>query len=201
MKNFVKKINFNDCIFYFLAISLFLVFLMPFMKYTTLNLVPVLSGGKITHYFNDTFSANIYLFLDRYYIFFYTLCIASVAILLNKQSLSKLIQVFLSFGNLVRYSIFMFFMFGIVSSVFAISPSIAFKGVSITFLQFICVLFIAGYVRDNFKSIQYSYVTILLSLIFFGGALFLQLSLANYLSMELWLQVTSKKFYCSYITV
>ncbi|MBK2106357.1 O-antigen ligase family protein [Francisella philomiragia] len=180
MKNFVKKINFDDCIFYFLAISLFWVFLMPFMKYTPLNLVPVSSGGKITHYFNDTFSANVYIFVDRYYIFFYTLCIASVAILVNKQSLSKLLQVFWGFSNLVRYSIFMFFMFGIVSSVFAISPSIAFKGVSVTFLQFFCVLFIAGYVRDNFKSVQYFYVIILLSLIFFGGALFLQLSLANY---------------------
>ncbi|QEO58169.1 O-antigen ligase family protein [Francisella marina] len=153
---------------------------MPFMKYIPLNLVPVSSGGKITGYFNDTFTANLHLFFNRYYIFFYTLCTASIAILLNKQTFYKLIQTFMSFSSIVRYAICMFFVLGVISSAFAISPSIAFKGVSVTFLQFICILFIASYIKDNLKSVQYFYVIILLSLIFFGGALFLQLSLANY---------------------
>lgn len=180
MKNFIRKINFDDCIFYFLTISIFCVFLMPFMKYIPLNLVPVSSGGKITSYFNDTFTANLHLFFNRYYIFFYTLCTASAAILLNKQTFYKLMQTFMSFSSIVRYAICMFFVLGVISSAFAISPSIAFKGVSVTFLQFICILFIASYIKDNLKSVQYFYVIILLSLIFFGGALFLQLSLANY---------------------
>ncbi|MDE4957415.1 O-antigen ligase domain-containing protein, partial [Francisella tularensis subsp. holarctica] len=69
---------------------------------------------------------------------------------------------------------------GVLSSVFAISPSRAFNGVSVTFLQFFWILFIAVYIRDNSKAVRFFYTIILLSRIFFGGSLFLQLSLANY---------------------
>lgn len=81
---------------------------------------------------------------------------------------------------MIQYAIAIFFIFGIISSAFAISPSIAFKGVTVTFLQFFCVLFIATHIRDNTKNIQVFFTIILLLLIFFGGSLFLQLSLANY---------------------
>ncbi|QIW11083.1 O-antigen ligase family protein [Francisella sp. LA112445] len=151
---------------------------MPFMHFTTLNIMPI--AGEKGKYFNDLRSVNLYLFIDRYYIFYYSLCAASVAILLNKQLLSKIIELFKSFSKIVRYAIVIFFVFGIISSAFAISPSIAFKGVGVTFLQFFCVLFVATYVQDNVKSIQAFFIIILLSLIFFGGSLFLQLSLANY---------------------
>ncbi|WP_420842888.1 O-antigen ligase family protein [Francisella halioticida] len=178
MKQIYNKIKYSDCVFYFLAISIFFVFLMPFMHYTSLNILPI--SGEKGKYFNDLRSVNIYLFIDRYYIFYYSLCIVSAAVLLNKQLLSKVIELFKSFSRLTQYAITVFFIFGIISSAFAISPSIAFKGVAVTFLQFFCVLFIATYVRDNAKSIQFFFMIILLSLIFFGGALFLQLSLANY---------------------
>ncbi|AIT09280.1 type IV pili glycosylation protein [Candidatus Francisella endociliophora] len=179
MKHIIKNITYADCIFYFLALSIFFVFLMPFMHYTSLNLVDVSSGGQ-AKYLNDTMSANIYLFKDRYYIFYYTLCIASVAILSDKRLVANIIDLYKSFSKLVQAAIVAFFIFGIVSSAFAISPSIAFKGVSVTFLQLFCVLFIASYIRENQKSIRFFYIVILLSLIFFGGSLFLQLSLANY---------------------
>ena len=178
MKQFLQKITYSDCIFYFLSGAIFVVFLMPFMHFTTLNIMPI--AGQKGKYFNDLRSVNIYLFIDRYYIFYYSLCIASAAILLNKQLLSKVTELFKSFSKLIRYAIVVFFIFGVISSAFAISPSIAFKGVAITFLQFFCILFIAIYVRDNSKGIQVFFTIILLSLIFFGGALFLQLSLANY---------------------
>ncbi|MED7818675.1 MULTISPECIES: O-antigen ligase family protein [unclassified Francisella] len=178
MKQLFKKITYSDCIFYFLTASIFFVFLMPFMHYTSLNIMPISrEKGK---YFNDIRSVNLYLFIDRYYIFYYSLCIASIAILLNKQLLSKIVELFKSFSKIAQYAIVIFFVFGIISSAFAISPSIAFKGVAVTFLQFFCVLFIATYVSNNIKSIQVFFTIILLSLIFFGGALFLQLSLANY---------------------
>ncbi|MED7788755.1 O-antigen ligase family protein [Francisella sp. 19X1-34] len=178
MKQIMQKITYSDCVFYFLALAIFFVFLMPFMHYTTLNIMPI--SGEKGKYFNDLLSVNIYLFIDRYYIFYYSLCVASVAILVNKLLLSKVIELFKSFSKIIKYAIVIFFILGIISSAFAISPSIAFKGVSVTFLQFFCVLFIAVYVKDNFKSVQVFFAIILLSLIFFGGALFLQLSLANY---------------------
>ncbi|WP_224732621.1 O-antigen ligase family protein [Francisella sp. SYW-9] len=178
MKQFLQKITYSNCVFYFLTLAIFVVFLMPFMHFTTLNIIPVTDvKGK---YFNDLRSMNIYLFIDRYYIFYYSLCIASAAILLNKQLLSKVIELFKSFSKIVRYAIVIFFSLGIISSAFAISPSIAFKGVAVTFLQFFCVLFIATYIKGNNKGVQIFFTIILLSLIFFGGALFLQLSLANY---------------------
>lgn len=177
--NYLKKISYADYIFYFLTLAIFFVFLMPFMHYTVLNLVKVTSGSTVS-YFNDTLAANIYLFIDRYYIFYTALGIASVAIFLHKNIFSEVIELFSSFNLLTRYAIALFFIFGVISSAFAISPSIAFKGVSVTFLQFFCILFIAVYIRDNSKAVRFFYTIILLSLIFFGGSLFLQLSLANY---------------------
>lgn len=179
MKNIFQRISYADIIFYFLTISLFVVFLMPFMPYSSLNLVDISSGGQ-TKYLNDTMSANIYLFKYRYYIFYYTLCVASVAILSDKRLIAGIVDLYRSFSKIIQIAIIVFFALGIVSSAFAISPSIAFKGVSVTFLQFFCVMFIANYIRDNFSAIRFFYTIILLSIIFFGGALFLQLSLANY---------------------
>ena len=152
---------------------------MPFMHYTVLNLVKISSGGAVS-YFNDILTANIYLFIYRYYIFYTVLCVASVTIFIHKKIFSEVIELFSSFSRVLRYAIALFFIFGIISSAFAISPSIAFKGVSVTFLQFFCVLFIAVYIRDNSKAVRFFYTIILLSLIFFGGSLFLQLSLSNY---------------------
>ncbi|APD50003.1 O-antigen ligase family protein [Francisella hispaniensis] len=177
--NYLKKISYADCIFYFLTLAIFFVFLMPFMHYTVLNLVKVTSGSTVS-YFNDTLAANIYLFIDRYYIFYTVLGVASVAIFLNKRIFSEVIELFSSFNLSIRYAIALFFIFGVISSVFAISPSIAFKGVSVTFLQFFCILFIAVYIKDNSRAVRFFYIIILLSLIFFGGSLFLQLSLAHY---------------------
>ena len=151
---------------------------MPFMHYTVLNLVKISSGGTV--YFNDILTANIYLFIYRYYIFYIALCVASVTIFIHKKIFSEVIELFGSFSRVLRYAIALFFIFGITSSAFAISPSIALKGVSVTFLQFFCVYFIAVYIRDNSKAVRFFYTIILLSLIFFGGSLFLQLSLANY---------------------
>ena len=91
-----------------------------------------------------------------------------------------MIELFGSFSRVLRYAIALFFIFGIISSAFAISASIALKGVSVTFLQFFCVLFIAVYIRDNSKAVRFFYTIILLSLIFFGGSLFLQLSIATF---------------------
>lgn len=179
MRYHLKKISYADGVFYFLALSIFFVFLMPFMHYVPLNLIDISSGGK-AKYFNDIITANIYLFIDRYYIFYYSLCIASIAIFLNKKLLAQIVEFFYSFNKLTQYAIFAFFILGFISSAFAISPSIAFKGVSITLLQFFCILFIATYISDDYKKIRIFYIIILLSLIFFGGSLFLQLSLSNY---------------------
>ncbi|TDT69943.1 O-antigen ligase [Allofrancisella inopinata] len=179
MLNFLKKITYQDIIFYFLCISLFIVFLMPFMPYSTLNLIKTSSGGK-TIYLNDILSENLYLFKVRYLIFYYTLCICSIAIIFNTKLLAKLINYFKSFSKLVQISIGLFFIFGLISSSFAISPSIAFKGVSVTFLQFICVTFVAHYTSQNTTAIKNFYTIVLLSLIFFGGSLFLHLFLSNF---------------------
>ncbi|WP_245313656.1 O-antigen ligase family protein [Allofrancisella frigidaquae] len=179
MLNFLKKITYQDIIFYFLCISLFIVFLMPFMPYSTLNLIKTSSGGK-TVFLNDILSENLYLFKVRYLIFYYTLCICSIAIIFNTKLLARLINYFKGFSKLVQTSICLFFIFGLISSSFAISPSIAFKGVSVTFLQFICVLFVAYYVSQNTTVVKRFYMIILLSLIFFGGSLFLHLLLSNF---------------------
>ncbi|MBK2027959.1 O-antigen ligase family protein [Allofrancisella guangzhouensis] len=152
---------------------------MPFMPYSTLNLIKTSSGGK-TIYLNDILSENLYLFKVRYLIFYYTLCICSIAIIFNKKLLAKLINYFKSFSKLVQTSIGLFFIFGLISSSFAISPSIAFKGISVTFLQFICVMFVAHYASQNFAAIKKIYTIVLLSLIFFGGSLFLHLLLSNF---------------------
>ncbi len=160
--NYLKKISYADYIFYFLTLAIFFVFLMPFMHYTVLNLVKVTSGSTVS-YFNDTLAANIYLFIDRYYIFYTVLGVASMAIFLNKRIFSEVIELFSSFNLSIRYAIALFFIFGVISSVFAISPSIAFKGVSVTFLQFFCILFIAVYIRDNSKAVRiflYNYFVI-----------------------------------------
>ena len=165
MKNILQRVSYADVIFYFLTISLFVVFLMPFMPYSSLNLVDVSSGGQ-TKYLNDTMSANIYLFKYRYYIFYYTLCVASVAILSDKRLIAGIVDLYRSFSKILQVAIVVFFVFGIISSAFAISPSIAFKGVSVTFLQFFCIMFIANYVRDNFSAVRLFYTIILLSIIF-----------------------------------
>ena len=102
-------------------------------------------------------------------IFYTVLCVASVTIFIHKKIFSEVIELFSSFSRVLRYAIALFFIFGIISSAFAISPSIGFKGVSVTFLQF-CVLFIAVYIRDNSKAVRFFYTIILLSLIFFGGS-------------------------------
>lgn len=104
------------------------------MHYTVLNLVKVSSGGTV--YFNDILTANIYLFIYRYYIFYTALCVTSVTIFIHKKIFSEVIELFGSFSRVLRYVIALFFIFGITSSAIAISPSIALKGVSVTFLQF-----------------------------------------------------------------
>ena len=58
MKQFLQEITYSDCVFYFLAIAIFIVLLMPFMHYTPLN---IMSTGEKGKYFNDIRSANIYL--------------------------------------------------------------------------------------------------------------------------------------------
>ena len=179
MKDFFKKISYQDLLFAFLSISLFMVFLMPFTHYTSLNLINISSGGT-TQYKNDLLTANLPLFKNRYYIFYYVLCISSVAILLNLKLLKDLIAYFCSFSKVTQVAVSLFFVFGIISSCFAISPSIAFKGVSVTFLQFINVMFIAWYIQHKEIAIRNFYIVVMLSLIFFGGALVLQLLLSNF---------------------
>ncbi|MGQ4003697.1 O-antigen ligase family protein [Francisellaceae bacterium CB52] len=178
MKDLIKKISYQDLLFAFLSISLFMVFLMPFTHYTSLNLIDISSGGK-TQYSNDLLTANISLFKDRYYIFYYTLCMSSIAIVLNFKLLKNLIGYFFSFSKTTQIAVCLFFVFGIISSVFAISPSIAFKGVSVTFLQFINVMFVAWYVQHKEDAVKNFYMVVMLSLVFFGGALALQLMLSN----------------------
>lgn len=67
MKQLLQKITYSDCVFYFLAAAIFIVFLMPFMHYTPLNIMPI--SGEKGKYFNDLRSVNLYIFIDRYYIF------------------------------------------------------------------------------------------------------------------------------------
>ena len=179
MKDLPKKISYQDLLFTFLSISLFIVFLMPFTHYTPLNLIHISSGGT-TQYKNDLLTANLPLFKNRYYIFYYVLCISSVAILLNLKLLKDLIVYFFNFSKVIQVAVSLFFVFGIISSSFAISPSIAFKGVSVTFLQFINVMFIAWYIQHKEVAIKNFYIVVMLSLIFFGGALILQLLLSNF---------------------
>ena len=179
MKDFLKKISYQDLLFVFLSVSLFTVFLMPFTHYTSLNLINISSGG-VTQYKNDLLVANLPLFKNRYYIFYYVLCISSIAILLNFKLLKDLITYFFSFSKVIQVAVCLFFVFGIISSSFARSPSIAFKGVSVTFLQFINVMFIAWYIQHKEVAIRNFYIVIMLSLVFFGGALVLQLILSNF---------------------
>ena len=179
MRNYISKITYHDLIFAFLGILLFIVFLMPFTHYISLNLIDISSGGKKI-YKNDLLTANLSLFKYRYYIFFYTLCISSIAIIINTKLSRDLLRYFFSFSKVIQVAICLFFVFGTISSCFAISPSIAFKGVSITFLQFINVLFIAWYIQHRQVAIKNFYIVIMLSLIFFGGSLALQISLSNF---------------------
>ena len=178
MKDFLKKISYQDLLFAFLSISLFIVFLMPFTHYTSLNLIDISSGGA-KQYKNDLLTANFPLFKNRYYIFYYTLCVSSVAILLNFKLRKSLINYFFGFNKTTQIAVCLFFIFGIISSCFAISPSIAFKGVSVTFLQFINVMFVAWYVQHKKDAVRNFYIVVMLSLVFFGGALVLQLLLSN----------------------
>ena len=84
MRDNITKITYQDLIFTFLSVSLFIVFLMSFTHYTSLNLIDISSGGKKL-FKNDLLTANISLFKYRYDIFFYTLCASSIAILLNAK--------------------------------------------------------------------------------------------------------------------
>ena len=118
---------------------------MSFTHYTSLNLIDISSGGKKL-FKNDLLTANISLFKYRYDIFFYTLCASSIAILLDAKLSQDLLGYFFNFSKNVKIAVCLFFVFSILSSGFTISPSIAFKGVSVTFLQFINVLFIAWYI-------------------------------------------------------
>ncbi|WP_234393440.1 O-antigen ligase family protein [Francisella adeliensis] len=179
MTTLTKKISLRDIIFAFLCISLFIVFLMPFEPFISLNLVDISSGsGK--KFLNDLTSANIGLFIHRYYIFYYSLCISSLAILLNKKILFDVIDYFKGFSRVVKSGILLFFTFGVISSCFAFSPSIAIKGVGLTFLQFINVLFVARYIQEKQYGVEIFYKIVMLSLIFFGGTLALRLWLSNY---------------------
>jgi O-antigen ligase len=94
--------------------------------------------------------------------------------------LKNLIIYFRSFSKVIQIAVTLFFVFGVVSSCFAISPSIAFKGVGVTFLQFINVMFIAWYIQHKEVAIRNFYIVVMLSLVFFGGALVLQLLLSNF---------------------
>lgn len=179
MKNLLSKITYQDFIFYVLTVSLFYVFLMPFTTYVSLHLIPDPSGS-VNHYMNDTRTTNINLFKDRNYIFYYVMCVASIMILLHRDTVYSIVNMFNDFSKTIRVSIVIFFALGFLSAVFAISPSIAFKGVSITLMQFLCVLFVANYIRNRQFSIEVFYRVILLSIILFVGMLFLQLSLSNF---------------------
>lgn len=179
MKEFFKNLSYPDFLFAFLSISLFITFLMPFEHYFSLNLVDI-SSSSTAKFKNDLLAVNMPLFKGRYHIFYYTLCISSLAILLNSKLVQSLLTYFFSFSRVIQITIYLFFIFGIVSSCFAVSPSIAFKGVSVTFLQFISVLFIAWYVQYKDTAVRDFYVVVMLSLIFFGGALALQLLLSNF---------------------
>ncbi|MDE5016739.1 O-antigen ligase domain-containing protein, partial [Francisella tularensis subsp. holarctica] len=76
---------------------------------------------------------------------------------------SELIELISSFNLSIRYAIALLYIFGVISSVYAISPSIAFKGVSVTFLELFCILFIDVYFRDNSKGVRFFFTFILLS--------------------------------------
>ena len=133
MRNLLSKITYQDFIFYVLTASLFYVFLMPFTTYISLNILPDPSGA-VNHYMNDTKTANMNLFKDRYYIFYYVMCVTSIMILAHRDTVYSIVNKFNNFSKTIRVSIVMFFALGFLSAVFAISPSIAFKGVSITLM-------------------------------------------------------------------
>ena len=80
MRNYLKKYLTLVVFSIFLTLAIFFVFLIPFMHYTLLNLVKISSGGTVS-YFNDILTANIYLFIYRYYIFYTVLCVASITII------------------------------------------------------------------------------------------------------------------------
>lgn len=175
----IKKIQFDDIIFYFLSILLFIVFLMPYKEYIPINIVLNHASGG-TKYLNDIISANINLFFERYTLLFYGTSFSLFLIFINKKILQEITLRFLSLNKTNVISIILFFIFGFISACFAISPSIAFKGVGFTIGMLILSIFIANYIQQKPEKIKVFFLIILLSIIFYGGMLFLQLSLSNF---------------------
>ncbi|MFC4892511.1 O-antigen ligase family protein [Pseudofrancisella aestuarii] len=179
MLQYIRKIQLDDLIFYFLSILLFTIFLIPYREYVPMNIViNNISGG--TKYLNDIISANKNLFFERYALLFYGTSFALLLILFNKRILQEILIRILNFKKIIRISIILFFIFGFISTAFAISPSIAFKGVSFTLAMLILSIFIANYIQQKPEKIKHLFIIILLSIIFYGGMLFLQLSLSNF---------------------
>ncbi|APC97995.1 O-antigen ligase family protein [Francisella frigiditurris] len=175
----IKKIQLDDFIFYFLSILLFTIFLMPYREYIPMNIVISNTSGG-TKYLNDIISANKNLFFERYTLLFYGTSFSLFLILINKKILQGIILRFLSLNKTNIISIILFFIFGFISACFAISPSIAFKGVGFTLAMLILSIFIANYIQQKPEKIKYLFIIVLLSIIFYGGMLFLQLSLSNF---------------------
>ncbi len=178
ISSLIKKIDYSDVIFYFLCASLFVVFLMPFYTFVSIHLKPLNSSG--TMFANNIDEANKGMFINRYIILYYTTAIASLMVILNKNILSEIINIFSSFNIINKVAISLFFVFGSISASFAYSSSIAFKCIGLTFLMFFLALFIANYIKSKPEKIKHLYIVVLLSLIFYGVMLLQQLALSNF---------------------
>jgi O-antigen ligase len=178
ISNLIKKIDYSDIIFYFLCGILFTVFLMPFNSFDPINVIQININGKDV-LVNNLFQSNMNIFFGRFTVMFWGSSLALLMILFSRNIINDIIKTILSFSITVQISILFFFVFSIISSIFALSPTIALKATSYIFAMLIISIFIGNYTRDKPHQIKVLYITVLLSIIFYSGMLLLQLSLSN----------------------